>query len=109
MTPTQNVEDVLKLIANGASTADVVLMDKKVSITEAFQFIPILMSVPGVLPKLKPALEELKTADDAAKAKIVKYAQDNFELSNENTEGIIEDLTGMLTHGARLVGRFSKN
>lgn len=107
MTDNQNVKDVLDLIADGAKTTEDILADKKVTFIEAFQFAPILMRIPGVIPKFTLAKDELLNADDESRADIISYAQSNFDLASDKAEKVMEHLVGVLTHGAGLYTAFS--
>lgn len=87
------IEKLTSLIVLGAAigmkAADA-LEDKKISLQEAFGFLPDLMAIPGIINDFPAIKQEIADLDADERAQIGKVLADKFDIANDKLEAVIE-------------------
>lgn len=106
------MNDNLKLVAKfgiefGENVARV-LEDGKISGGEAFSFLPILMSVPGILEKKGEIKTEWEARTTESLAELNIYIQAELNLPSQSTEAKIEKGVTAILSVLDLISEFQK-
>lgn len=87
------IEKITALVVLGAAigmkAADA-LEDKKITLPEAFGFLPDLMAIPGIINDFPAIKQEIADLDPNERAEIAKVLQDKFDIANDKLEAVIE-------------------
>lgn len=93
MDPKLGIDNLKKALHVGISlgmTAAQALEDKKISVAEAFQFLPGLMSIPEVVAVAPAIKQEIADLSAEERAELNAYVQETFDISNDKLEAVIE-------------------
>ena len=85
-----NLKKLLKAGLDFGKSAAKALGDKKVSFFEAVGLIPEVFALIGVGKTWSDVQAEINDLDDAEKAEINQYVQDEFDIPNQKVEIFIE-------------------
>ncbi len=80
-------EVILFLVALTNVLADV-LEDKKISLAEAFQFVPVLLKVQPALNGIEGVKDEILNMDEAGKNELVAQIEEDLEIDNVKAKEI---------------------
>lgn len=98
----ENLKNGVSVIIKLGEAADTSLADGKFQVSELFNFLQPLMQVPGIIENKDKVLAELKNLDDAEMQQISATVKSELQLSNPNTEKIVEAAVDTLIQLARL-------
>lgn len=105
----ENLKLVAKTGVDLVERVTEVFADGKISGAEAFSFLPVLMSVPGILEKKDQIKAELKALDTAGRADLQAYVAEELELPNNPAlERKIEKGSAVILAVLDLVDEFKK-
>lgn len=86
----ENLKKALHVgIAVGMTTAGA-LEDKKITLAEAFSFVPHLMEIPNVVSALPQIKAEIADLDADERTALNDYIQRTFDIANDKLEAVIE-------------------
>ena len=104
----ENLKVVAKFGIDLGENVAKALEDGKFSGAEVFGFLPILMSVPGILEKKDAIKSEWAGRTSESMAELNAYIQSEFSLPNPATEAKIEKSLSAIVAILDLVSEFQK-
>ena len=91
----------------GEKTASI-LEDGKVSAMEALGYLPVLLSVPGIIEHKDDIVNEFKDLSDAERTELNLYIQEDFDIADDDLEVKIEKSLAAAVAILDLVSAFKK-
>jgi hypothetical protein len=87
----KETKEALAFVLSLGNALGTTLADGKITLSEAPQFMGALMAAPAAFQGLTEVPAELKDLDDAEKAELMAFVQSEFDIPNDQIEGVIEE------------------
>jgi len=86
----ENLKDALTTVINITEKTDDALKDGKISISEGVGLAFAAIGLIKVVKNISSIIEDYNQLDDEQRAELVAWFTDEFDLENDNIEGIVE-------------------
>lgn len=87
----ENLKKMVKFSCDFTKQIATALSDGKFQWTEVFGFFDEIMAIPGVVKSFKDIAAEIKDLTVSERQELETYIQDEFDLTNDEVEAVIEN------------------